>query len=130
MPRKLPSRKIALLKIAPWMIFSPPPTTAPSDNWPPDNCPLDNCPRIIASGQLSQRYCPLTISPWKLPAKKIAFRMICRLHNCPPDKWPGGKLPPRKVIPRINYTRDFFPRIRNRSTLIDSCFLLFPSFVV
>ena len=38
------------------------------------------------------------------------------------------KTAPKKIAPRINYTRDIFSRrIRDRSTLIDSCFLLLPS---
>ena len=79
---------------------------------------------------LDYHHHPLTIYPWKLPPRKIAFQMICCLHNCPWDKWPWGKLSSRKIVPRINYTQDiFFPRIRNWSTLTDSCFL-FSFFVV
>ena len=83
---------------------------------------------MIASGLLlpdnySKDNCPLTISPRKWLPKKIAFRMICRLHNCPSGKWPPGKLSSRKIVPKINYTRYIFsPKIRSRITLIDSCF--------
>ena len=109
----------------------PPRKIAPPDNPPPPSphrtiAPKDNCPRrilpriivvkIIVPGLLlldnySKDNCPLTISPWKLPRRNITFRMICRLHNCFLDKWPREKLPPRKIVPRINYTRYiFFPK--------------------
>ena len=120
-----------------------PEENCPPDNCSPDNCSPDNCPReilpptrIIAPGLLlpdnyPKGNCPLTIYPWKFPPRKIAFRMICRLHNYAADKWPRGKLRSRKIVPRINYTRDIFsPRIRNCSTLTDSCFLLFSFFAV
>ena len=105
---------------------------------PEEICPWDNCnhgllppgqlpPRIIASGELPKDNRPLTISPWKFPPRKIAFRMICRLHNCSDENCPH----PGKIVPRINYIQNiFFPRIRNRSTFIDSCILLFFFFVV
>ena len=92
----------------------------------PDNWPLIIAPWMIAPGLLlPENYpednCPLTIYPQKFPTRKIVFQMICRLHNCHSDKWPEGKLLPMKIVPMINYTRDIFsPRIRNRSTLIDS----------
>ena len=102
--RQLPPRKIASCMIAPDLILL--------GNYPKDNCPL-------------------TLPPWKLLLRKITFRMICRLHNCPSDKWSLGKLPPRKIVPRISHTQDIFSsRIRNLSTLINSCFLLFFFFVV
>ena len=117
--------------------------------WCPGNCPPDNCPRgkllppprIIAPWMIApdlllldtypkDNY-PLTIYPWKLPQRKIVFRLICRLHNCPSDKWSREKLPSRKIVPRINYIRDIFSsRIRNCNTLTDSCILLFSLFVV
>ena len=107
-PRQLPLRKITHQIIAPGE-YCPPGWLLP-DNYSKDNC----LPRS------------LTIYPRKLSSTEIAFRMICRLHNCPSDKWSRGKLPPRKIVPRVNYTRYIFrPRIRNRSTLIDSFFLLF-----
>ena len=107
--RQFPPRNIAPQIITPWMI-------APGLLFP-DNYPKDNC--------------PLAIYPWKLPSRKIAFRMIFRLHDCSLDKWPRGKLPSRKIVPRINYTRDLFSRrIRNCSTVTDSCLLLFSFSVV
>ena len=56
---------------------------------------------MIASGLLPPQNnpeddCPLTISHWKWPPREIAFRMICRLHNCPSENQPQGKLPPQE----------------------------------
>ena len=105
---------------------------------PKGNCPLDDwmmAPRVTGPGLLlpenfPKDKCPLTISPWKLTPKKIAFRMICCLHNWPSGKWSQENCP-QENSPRINYTWDIFsPRIRNLKTLIDSCFLLFSFFVV
>ena len=124
------------------------------DNFPKENRPLENflldyclpynCPGLLLLDNYPKYNCPVTKSPWKLTLTKMAFRMICRLHN----QLPLGKMvprktapPPRKIVPIINYTRDTFftpeiffpPRIRNLTTLIDlidSCFLLFPVFVV
>ena len=107
----------------------------------PDNCPRGKLPPLwkiapymIASGLLiPDNYlkdnCPVTISPWKLLPRKTVFRIICCLHNCPRKTAP---LPfPQKTVPRINYARFiFYPRTRNRSTFISSCFLLFSFFVV
>ena len=96
-------------------------------NLPPEQLP----PGLLLPDNYPKGNCPLTISPWKLPSKKMAFRMIYRQHNCPSDKWHWGKLSPRKMVPMINYNRYIFsPRIRNRSTLIDGCVLLFSFFVV
>ena len=127
--RQLPSRKITPWIIAPREIASsPPPEQLPLrkiasvENCPPENCSLDDfsgkiIPKIIV---------PLTIFPWKFSPRKIAFRMICCQRNSPEEN-----CPPRNIVPRINYTRYIFsPRIRNLSTLIDSCFLLFYHFVV
>ena len=128
--RQLPSRKITPWIIAPREIASspPPPEQLPLrkiasvENCPPENCSLDDfsgkiIPKIIV---------PLTIFPWKFSPRKIAFRMICCQRNSPEEN-----CPPRNIVPRINYTRYIFsPRIRNRRTLIDSCFLLFFFFVV
>ena len=127
---QLPPRKIGP------RIITPPPGQLPPE-WLPHGllaprqlppriiAPEENCttPRIItlcmiAPGLLlPDNYlkdnCPLTISPWKLPLRKIVFWMIYCLHNCPSDKWPRGKLPrpaPRKIVPRINYTRYIFPQ--------------------
>ena len=87
---------------------------APEENWSPDNLP----PRIIAPWMIApglllpdnhpKDNCPLTIYLWKLPPRKIAFPMICRLHNCHSDKCSRGELPPKKIVPRINYTDMFF----------------------
>ena len=104
----------------------PPRKIAPKENCPPDNWPLDDWSWTITLKIIA----PLIISPWKLPMRKIAFRMICCLHNCHSNKWSQGKLTTRKIVPWVNYTRHIsFPRIRNLSTLIDSCFL-FSFFVV
>ena len=88
---------------------------------PKENCPLDDCSWKIAS----KDNCPLTIYPWKLPPRKIAFPMICLLHNCPKENCPQEHCPKDKL-----HTIYFSSRIRIRSTLIDSCFLLFSFFVV
>ena len=92
-----------------------------------ENCLPDNCPLEIApyAGQLPQTIAPWVIAPglllpnnnpkdiipgnipWKLPSRKIAFRMICRLHNCLSGKLSRGKLPPRKIVPKINYAEIF-----------------------
>ena len=123
-------------------------TIALKENCPPDKCPqenysLDDCthrkfapwintpwiislriigPRTIASKIIESRMFP----PVQLLPRKIFFWMISCLHNWPSDNWPRGKLPPRKVVARMNYNRDIFPRrFKNRSTLVDSCFFLF-----
>ena len=84
-------------------------------------------PRLLLPDNYSKDNCPLTRSPWKLPPRKIVFWMICGLHNCPEENFP----PPRKIVSRKNYTQHIFsPRIRNGSTFIDSCFLLFSFFMV
>ena len=120
--RQLPPRKVALRiitprTIAPRTIASeencspdncPPRTVAPEDNYPPPRPPPIIVPGLLLPGSYSKDNCPLTIYPWKLPPRNIAFRMICRLHNCLSDKWPRGKLPSRKIVLRINYTRDIF----------------------
>ena len=90
---QLPPRKIAPPS---------PADTCPFNNCPPDYFPPDNCPRgqlplrktasppriitpwIVAPGFLVldnylKDNCPLTIYPCKLPLRKIAFRMNCRL---------------------------------------------------
>ena len=72
-------------KVAPWMIA---PGLFLLENYHKDNCPQ-------------------TISLWKLPPRKIAFRMICRLHNRTSDELSRGKLPPPPgyITPDI-----FFPK--------------------
>ena len=55
----------------------------------------------------------------------IAFWMICWVQKTSPPP------PPRKIDSSINYTQFIFPlRIRNRTTLINSCFLMFSFFEV
>ena len=128
----------------------------PLDGYPLDYCSPDNCPRgkmaprqfpqrtfspernctpppwmIVPGSLLLEGNCLLTICPWKLSPVKSGFWMICCLHNYRSDKWSRGKLLSRKITARINYTRCIFsPRVRNISTLISSCFLLFSFFVV
>ena len=107
-------RKIVPWTIAPWMI-------APQIIAPEDNCPRIVGPRTIASKIIDSGQFPLG---QYLPPKKIAFQMIYCLHNCPSDNWPRGKLYRRKIVSRMNYIQDIFPRrIRKRSTLIHSSFL-------
>ena len=135
MSGQLPPRKIAPCVIAPRQL--PPRTIVLEENCPQGILP----PRIIALWMIApgllllvnypKDNCPLTIYSWKLPLRKIAFQMICCLHNCPLDKWSWGKLSSKKIVPKINYTRDIFSsRIRNCSTLTGNCFLLFSFFVV
>ena len=93
----------------------------------PDNYPLDDCPLIIAPGQLPQRHCSLTISPWKLPPRKIAFRMICRIHNCPRTNGAEENCPPPlEICPRDK----FYPRIRKLSTFNQKRFKLYFDFCI
>ena len=82
----------------------------------PGNCSSDDCPEDNSR---------LTISPWTKKQETV-FRMFCPLHNCLSDDWRRAKLPPIKIVPRINYNRYIFSRrLRNRSILIDSCFFFF-----
>ena len=106
--------------------------TKPYFLWCPDNCPRGKllprviapmiiAPRLIVPRRIASRIIdPRTIAlkiidrgqfpPGQLPPKKIAFWMICCLHNCPFDNWPRGKLHPRKIVPRMDYIRDIsFP---------------------
>ena len=103
-PRQLPPRKIAH-----------PDNCSHPENYPKDNFPLKIFPPLETS---SEENCLSDDS---------------HLHNCPLDKWSWGKLspPPRKIVPRINYTRDIFPQGSEiLILLIDSCFLLLSFFVV
>ena len=134
------------------------PDNCPMDDCPPDhfpqtiaseeNCalpariiaprtisPEDNCPRgTLLPAWLPPDYCsrkitPRVIAPWQYPT-----------GNCPRGKLPFGWfvvyiIAPRKTVPQEYCSTDklqpiFSPRIRNRSTLIDSWFLLFSVFVV
>ena len=78
--------------------------------------------RLLLPDNYSKDNCPLTISPWKLPPRKIAFRIICSLHNCPEENFPS----PRKIVPRKNYTRHIFPQESEMVVLLSivasSCF--------
>ena len=112
-PGQLPPRKVAPRTIAPkiiaswiiaqWMI-------APGFLLP-NSYLKDNAPDNI---------------PWKLPPGKTAFWIICHLHNCPSDKLSRGKLPPRKMILKINYAEIFSPRTGGffNRTLFPLVFLL------
>ena len=121
--------------LPPWIIAPgqlPPRTIAIEENCPPDdfslyNNPRINAPRIIGPRTIAPKIIdPGQFPPGKLAPKKIAFWMICHLHNFLSDNWPRGKLHPRKIVPRMNYTRDIFSRrIRKCRTLIDSSFFLF-----
>ena len=88
----------------------------------------------------------------KLPRGHLPPRIIAPVENCHPEKLPPRRLPPdycfRTITPKIiafwqyppwkfsppplkEDTRDiFFPRFRNRSTFINSCFLLVSFFVI
>ena len=99
----------------------------PPDNCPPDNFPLDNC---------LPDYCPHKIAP----KKENSPRTIASEENRPPDNCPqddcSRKINPKDNCPltisswKLPASSFFSPRIRNRTTLIDSCFLLFSFFVV
>ena len=124
-----------------WAIF-------PKENCLLDNCTLDDCPKdYFLPGQLLPRIiapeenCPPGWLPpgWLLPENypKDIWPLAIPPRNC--NQVPFGwfvayiiapwKTPPRNIVHRINYTQYIFsPRIRNRSTLIDSCFLLFSFF--
>ena len=101
-------------------------TVAPEENFPPNNYPR---------GQLLLNYCsptitPKIIAPWQYtpgncPRGKLTFGwfmayIVAPRTNGPEENYPVGKL----------HSRYFSPRIRNCSTLTDSCFLLFSFFVV
>ena len=107
--------------------FLPPPLKiAPEDKCSTDNCPSGKLPpgknapwQLLSVWLLLENHfkgnCPLTKSPWKLP-----FRWFVA-YICHPRK-----TAPRNIVPRINYTWYIFsPRIRNHSTSVNSCFLLF-----
>ena len=116
-------------KTASW---TTPPAWLTSDYYPPDNCSREklfpgqvsrkeNCPLDDCSRKITQKI----IAPWKLPQGKMPFGWFVA-YIIPPRK-----TAPRNIVLRINYTLyNFSPRIRSRSTLVDSCFLLFSFFVV
>ena len=93
----------------------------PRGKLPPDNYPLDDG---------SQKITPKIIAAWQYPSGnclwgKLLFGWFVA-YIIPPRK-----TAPRNIVLRINYTLyNFSPRIRSRSTLVDSCFLLFSFFVV
>ena len=98
--------------------------SVPQDNCPPDYFFRKITPKIIA---------PWQYPPGNCPRGKLSFGWFVAYIFTPrtigPEK--TAPLPLRKIVPRINYTRDIFsPRIRNLSNLIDSYFLLFSFFVV
>ena len=74
-----------------------------------DSCPLENTPGLLLPANKPIDNCPLTISPWKLPRRKIAFCLICR-QIVPRKTAPPPPTSPRKIAPMINYTRDIFPQ--------------------
>ena len=127
---QLPRGKVPLRIITPRLIT---PEQLPSmvieESVPQDNCPPDYFFRKIT---------PKIIAPWQYPPGncprgKLSFGWFVAYIFTPrtigPEK--TAPLPLRKIVPRINYTRDIFsPRIRNLSTLIDSCFLLFSFSVI
>ena len=124
-PGELSPRKIASRMISPPVFCLPPP---PPDNYPRGKLhpqtitPEENCPQtVVPLDDCTWTITPKIIASWKLPPRKIVFRMNCCLHNCRKEN-----CPPKNIVPRINYTQYIFsPRIRNRSTLINNCFLLF-----
>ena len=88
----------------------------PRTSAPKENCPLDDCSRKITQK---------IIAPWKLPRGKMPFGWFVAYII------PLRKTAPRNIVLRINYILyNFSPRIRSRSTLVDSCFLLFSFFMV
>ena len=141
---QLPAWKIALRIIAPqiiapWMIaprIIASRTIAPDKNYPSDNCPADNYPQgKLAPRKIASDSCPLHDCSHKITPK------INAIWQYPSGNSPRGKqqffgiILPRKTSPgtlsrnRL-HTIYFSPRIRNRSTLVDSCFLLLSFFVV
>ena len=113
-------RKIVPWTISPWMIA------------PRIISSLDNCfrgklpPGWFPPGWLLPENYPKDIWPLAIPPRncnQVPFGWFVAYIIAP---W---KTPPRNIVHRINYTQYIFsPRIRNRSTLIDSCFLLFSFF--
>ena len=109
-----------------------PPAWLTSDCYPLDNCsreklfpvqvfPKENCPLDDCSQKITQKI----IAPWKLPRGKMPFEWFLAYIISP------RKTASRNIVLRINYTlHNFSPRIRSRTTSVDSCFLLFSFFVV
>ena len=98
---------------------NPPLIIAPWENWP-----LHDCPGLLLPDNYHKDNCPPTIFSWKLPLEKIAFRIICRIHNAPRANGPEKNCP-RKIVPRITYTRDIFSQeseIFVLQSLVVSCF--------
>ena len=105
-------RTIAYWMVAPHIITSR--TIAPENNCHPNNCPRGKLPPwMIAPGQLPQR---------QLPPGKIVFQIICRLHNCPLDKWPRRKLPPpQENCPKCKLHLIHFSPKNLKSIVASSC---------
>ena len=113
------SRIIALRTIAPEdncpRIIAP--LTIPSEeNFPLKNRPLDDCSRTVS---------PKIIAPWQYPTGnghrgKLSFGRFV-VYIVTPRKTASQERCPKDKL----HTIYFSPRIRNLSTLIDSCFLLF-----
>ena len=77
----------------------------PPRKLPQNNCPLYDCSRKIT---------PKIIAPDNIPLE-IAASFKFEIGNS------DDLSRPRSIVARINYTRYIFsPRIKNRSTLIDS----------
>ena len=104
--------------------------------WCPYNCPWGKLP----PGWLLPDYCSRTISPkiigprqyspGNCPQGKLSFGWFVVYKIAPRANSPEESCLPRKIVQSINYTRCFSPGIRNLSTLIDNCFLLFSFFVI
>ena len=94
---------------------------------PPDNCSWGK----LLPGYWFQTITPKIIASWQYPLEnflwaKLPFGWFVACIIAPRKTTP----PPRIIVPRINYTRYVFvPRISNRSTFIDNCFLLFSFFL-
>ena len=133
------------------------PRKFPPGNYPLDDCSLENCYwgnlhpgqlilRIIApEGNCPQIIDPTHNCPLNDCSRKITPKIIVQWRYPPGNcRWgklsfgwfvayiiPTKKAAPRNIVPKINSTRYIFtPRIRNRSTFLNSCFLLFSFFVV
>ena len=77
-------------------------------------------PGRLLSENYSKNNCPLEIARGKMPFEWFLAYIIS-----------PRKTASRNIVLRINYTlHNFSPRIRSRTTSVDSCFLLFSFFVV
>ena len=117
----------------PWKLplrINAPQAIAPVENCPqekmfPDNCSVYDYSWKIISKVIAPDKIPLKIAPWQNPPEncpqgKLLFRWFVAYIRQP------RKAAPRNIVPRINYIWYIFsPRIRNHSTSVSSCFLLF-----